>query len=371
MNVEMIEPPVATEIAEYSQTEAALNDLRERMANVEYDVTTTKGMDIAKKDRAEVRGLRTGLEAMRKQIKAPALAHCKLIDAEAARITTELLKLEEPIDQQIKAREVALEAEKAAKEAAERARILAISGRIAHIKGFHALALECRTADRIQILLDKMVAEWLAFDFEDDFAEFGDEAQNAYNRTHERMTALVGQKKDEEIERAAVKASQEAEAAKIKAERAKLAAEQETARLAAKAEDDRRQAEYARWAREQQDAREALEAQAAKIAADTATLEAARAAMESAQRQAQEDADRAAYADAIAVETVMPVIDAAMKQIFGEAGDAEPVPAVVAEQPPTPTAHELIWAVARAFQVHSGQAAEWMTDRADEIANFE
>ena len=72
-----------SEISEYNQTEAGLADLRARMANVEYDVSTIKGMDIAKKDRAEVRGLRTGLEAMRKQIKAPALAHCQLIDAEA------------------------------------------------------------------------------------------------------------------------------------------------------------------------------------------------------------------------------------------------------------------------------------------------
>jgi len=86
MNIEMIEQ-ASNEIAEYSKTEAGLAELRSRLANVAYDVTTVKGLAIAKADRAEVRGLRTGLEAMRKSIKAPALAHCKLIDAEAKRIT--------------------------------------------------------------------------------------------------------------------------------------------------------------------------------------------------------------------------------------------------------------------------------------------
>lgn len=38
MEIELLEQ---TGIAEYSKTEAALSDLRERMENVEYDVTTT------------------------------------------------------------------------------------------------------------------------------------------------------------------------------------------------------------------------------------------------------------------------------------------------------------------------------------------
>ena len=130
MNTALIEA-ASNEIAEYSATEAGLAELRARMANVHYDCTTVKGMIVAKADRAEVRGLRTGLETMRKQIKAPALAHCKLIDAEAARITTALLELETPIDAQIKARELVLENERIAREAAERDRINAIHESIA------------------------------------------------------------------------------------------------------------------------------------------------------------------------------------------------------------------------------------------------
>jgi hypothetical protein len=358
MDIEMIEE---VGIVEYSKTEAALADLRERMANVEYDVTTVKGMDIAKKDRAEVRGLRTGLEAMRKQIKAPALAHCQLIDAEAKRITAELLKLEEPIDSQIKRREAELEAERVARELAERQRITAIHERIASITGYHALALECRTADRVQALLDKMEAVWVAFNHEDDFGEFGAEAQSAYISTGASLAAIIEQKRIEDAERAAVKAAQQAEADRLSVE--KFATE-----VAAKKLADERAAFEAEQA--------AFRAtQAAARAAEQAEREAglqAIAEQAAAEASAQAERDLAAYQAAITVdvETVRPVIDAAMAQIFGEAGDAQ-VPAVVAEQPPIPTVPEMLWVLARHYKVHSGQVAEWLTDCADEIARFE
>lgn len=86
---------VETGIQEYSQTEAALAELRERIGKSQYDVSVPASMELARKDRRELVSLRTGLEAKRKEIKAPALEHCRLIDAEAARITTELRKLEE------------------------------------------------------------------------------------------------------------------------------------------------------------------------------------------------------------------------------------------------------------------------------------
>ena len=349
MDIEMIEE---VGIVEYSKTEAALADLRERMANVEYDVTTVKGMDIAKKDRAEVRGLRTGLEAMRKQIKAPALAHCQLIDAEAKRITAELLKLEEPIDSQIKRREAELEAERVARELAERQRITAIHERIASITGYHALALECRTADRVQALLDKMEAVWVAFNHEEDFGEFGAEAQSAYLTTGASLAAIIEQKRIEDAERAAVKAAQVAEAARLAEEKAATEA------AAKKLADERAafEAEQAAFRKKQ------AAVQAESLAREEAHL---RAIADQVAKEEAEAATRALaeYEAAIkpSVETVLPVIEAAMTQIFGEVEEVHPVP----------SAHELIWAVARHFQVHSGQAAEWLTDRADEIARFE
>lgn len=231
MNTELIEQATC-EIAEYNATEAGLAALRARMANVHYDCSTVKGMIVAKADRAEVRGLRTGLENMRKQIKAPALAHCNLIDAEAKRITAALLALETPIDAQIKARELVLENERLAREQAERDRINIIHGRIADIRCYHAAALERRTAVQVQELVDKLSAiELTGFD------EFEDEAKAARIATMESMEKLLDQKREAEAETARLQAAQAEAAAQLAKERAELAeAREELAKLQAKAQ---------------------------------------------------------------------------------------------------------------------------------------
>ena len=241
-----------------AKTEAGLAELRSRLENVTYDVTTVKGLAVAKADRAEVRGLRTGLEAMRKSIKAPALAHCKLIDAEAKRITDELLKLETPIDEVIKLREAELEAERAAREAAEKARVMAITDRIAGIRQYIELAASSRTAARVDDLLTKLSLISLA-----DFAEFSDDAAAAHMDAMKRVAEILTEKTDQEAEQARIKAEQEAAAAQLKAEREAFAAEQ----AKAKAEADRLATIAAAEAAEQ----------AAKVAAAQAALDAQRA----------------------------------------------------------------------------------------------
>lgn len=123
-----------TPIAEYTETAAALADLRQRHAGVVYDVTVPKEMKLAKEARAELRGLRTGLEKKRVEIKAPALERCRLIDAEAKRITAELVALEEPIDVQIKTEEARAETARLEKLEAERLRVEAIQQKIQQIR---------------------------------------------------------------------------------------------------------------------------------------------------------------------------------------------------------------------------------------------
>lgn len=108
-------------IVEYNETAAAIAVLREKYCTV-FDVTTTKGMTAARETRAEVKGYRVTLEKVRVELKAPALERTRLIDAEAKRITAELLAIEEPIDETIKAEERRKEEEKAAKARAEFAR---------------------------------------------------------------------------------------------------------------------------------------------------------------------------------------------------------------------------------------------------------
>lgn len=217
MNIDLIEA-ASCEIAEYNATEAGLNALRARMANVHYDCTTVKGMVIAKADRAEVRGLRTGLENMRKQIKAPALAHCNLIDAEARRITVALLELETPIDAQIKAREMVLENERLAREQAERDRINAIHAKIADIRSYHARAAMCRTAAQVDELLGELSRISLA-----GFEEFADEAASVHLESMKRVEAMLVEKHLQEQAQAKLQAEQAQAAAQLANERAELA----------------------------------------------------------------------------------------------------------------------------------------------------
>ena len=251
---------ISTQIQEYNQTAAALAELNARYGNVVWSPRTTDGMAAAKKARAEVKGYRTELEAKRKELKAPALERCRLIDDEAKRITAELLKLEEPIDQVIKAEEARIAAEKAEKERIERERVNAIRAKIGHIAMVPA-SLTSRSSGAIQEAIDGLRVPELV-----EFAEFTGEALVAHsdalmylNRMFE--TALAREQEDarrdaERVALAEAKAKAEAEAAeqrRIEAE--KLAAErEELARL--KAELDAiaagQRAEQARLAARQQ-----------------------------------------------------------------------------------------------------------------------
>lgn len=340
MNIDLVEE-ASTEIAEYNPIEAGLSALRARMANVEYDVITVKGMAVAKADRAEVRTLRVSLEAKRKEIKAPALAHAKRIDDEAKRITAALLEIEEPIDAQIKARELVLEQERAARELAERERITAIHQRIADIREFVAMAAGCRTAHQVDNLLSTLSLTSLT-----GFEEFSDEAEDAHLDAMTRVKAILVEKREAEAEAARIAEEQAAAAAQLKKDREELAAQQAAAKAEQKRIDDeakaRREAEQAvidarnaAAAEELREAREALAAQARQMAE-------AQAVIDEAARKVKEAEDLAAYQAA-----VVPVVDAPCVAYTtadfeaGHAPDIEDQHPSVAIETPTPTSAEI------------------------------
>lgn len=219
-----------TGISEYSPVEAGLQELRRKYLNIAIDVASPKALEEAKRVRAEIREPRYLTEKIRKELKAPALAHAKLIDTEAARITAELLAIETPWDEAIKAEEARKEAEKARREQLERERITAIHNRIGEIKAFAALANECRTAERVSVLLDSMKTKWVAYNFEDDFEEFGDEAQAAFDATSVTIKGILETKQADEAERARIKAEQAAATAALA--EVKAAQEAEAKRMA-------------------------------------------------------------------------------------------------------------------------------------------
>jgi colicin import membrane protein len=262
-----------TAIQEYSQTEAGLQELRGRMAGVVYDVRTTKGLDTAKKDRRECVTLRTSLEAMRKEIKAPALERCKLIDTEAKRITEEILKLERPIDEVIKSEEARKEAEKAEKARIEKERVDSIRAKIITIKEYPIKAISLGAAKLAEVLPGVEAISVTEVEYQ----EFTGEAQFALMESVNKLKQILDDKKAAEAEAARIRAEQEAEAARLKAEKeeAKRKAAEERAALEAeraKLEAERKEQERIR-AEDEKKIREAREAEEAKLKAERAELE--------------------------------------------------------------------------------------------------
>lgn len=235
-----------TQVAEYSPTAAALISLKGRLANIVYDCSVPAQMKMAVADRAELRGLRTSLEKLRKDIKAPALERCRLIDSEAKEITAQLEALEDPIAAQIYAEECRKERIKAEEAAREQQRVATIH---AHIEKLRQLASFANLPTAIQVA-DRII-EAKAIVIEDGglYHEFTPLAQQALAdaRSSLRMAYLNAQER-------------EAEAARIEAERIELAKlrEEKAARDAA----DRQRAEQE--AREAADLQKKQEAEAAK-----------------------------------------------------------------------------------------------------------
>lgn len=300
MNISAIlEPETGMAIAEYSPTAAKLAELRSRLADVAYDVTTTKGMDIARRDRAEVRDLRVALEKKRVELKAPALERSRLIDTEAKRITAELEELEKPIHQQIKAEEDRKEQEKQAKIAAEFGRVQAIQEAIADIH-MTAMSFSNKPSAIIAAGIEAMRAAILdPLVYQEHLPQAKAAHQAAIDKLevalkakqHDEAAAarLVAERAElDELRRAAAaqKAKEEAAAAELaRAERARIAAERvaaeaEQKRLdaeaaAARKEADRIAAEARAQAQEEHEARMKVEqaaAVAAKQAADAKAL---------------------------------------------------------------------------------------------------
>jgi len=265
-----------TPIAEYSKTAAALADLAQRYKGVLFDVTTREGMQAAIKGRAELRGYRVALEKTRVEIKAPALKRTQEIDSEARRITAELLALETPIDDQIKADERRKVAEAEAKIKAEQDRIAAeeAARKAAEEK---ILAAQRAEIERQQAELAERKRQQEAIEAEAR-CKIEDEQRAARAKidAEERAARLAREQADREAqakreaEEARIKAEQAAEAKRLREAQDKIDAErravEEAARQERLAQEQRervaREAEEARQREIQRKANELLDAKA-------------------------------------------------------------------------------------------------------------
>ena len=220
MTTETQNDTTARLVAEYNPVAAALAELREKFADVIFPVTTKEGMKDAKDVRGKLVKLRTGLEAMRKDIKEPALRRTQAIDAEAKAITAAIKAIEEPIDAQIKVEEQRIEAEKAAK--AEK--VAEIQRKIDGIRGL-PLELAGSTAEEVD-------AELIALsDFEPLAEVFGDllnDCQMAIAETTTALEDLYQRVQAQEAAAAQVEVQRLALEELAKVERAAIAAQRES-----------------------------------------------------------------------------------------------------------------------------------------------
>ncbi|HEY9126628.1 MAG TPA: DUF1351 domain-containing protein, partial [Acidobacteriaceae bacterium] len=261
------------------ETAQALAELRQRHKDVVYDVAVPKQMKAAREARAELRVLRTSLEKRRVEIKAPALERCRLIDAEAKRITSEITQLEDPIDEQIKKEEHRVEQERLAKIEAERQRVQGINAKIDAIRALPA-SLVGKPSVIIRGQLSKLQDQAPS---ETDFAELLATAQDA----HTAAVARIEQQLQGQIEH-------EAEQKRIQEERAeleRLRAEADARRIA----DEKRIAEErAEQERQDRERREREEAEHRARLEQEARERAEREAQERKEREAREAEERRA-----------------------------------------------------------------------------
>ena len=285
-----VKPQVASEVVEaaqtqqrvaaYNKTEAGLAKLRDKFQGATFDLTTTKGDKEARQARKELVTLRTTLEALRKEKKAPHLAACKLLDDEAKRINGEILALEKPIDEQIRADELRREQERAQREAEERARMEKARARISEIQRMSASVMS-GTSIQIRARIDEVKAIVI------DESEFGDltgAATSTAEMVAMQLESLLStvvmreeqaeamRKQREEHEAALRKQQEELEAQRAELERQRKEAEQAAADARRQAEDARRQADEV-LARARDLEAKAVVAAAAQSAADAAKAE--------------------------------------------------------------------------------------------------
>lgn len=234
------------EVAEYTQTNAALAMLREKYA-VLPDVNTNEGYELVKAGIKELTTIRTTLEAARKRVKDPYLQAGKIIDAEAKRITDELVKLEEPMKVAKKEVDDRIERERQERIARLQVKVDAIKAMPSQVRG--------KSSKEIADMLDR-VGE---IDAMHDFYDLTKEALAARQAAMDELAQML-------TDRLALEAAEE-ELSRIEAQNAELRREQEAQQAELRRQQDelaRQQQEIQRQQEEMRQQREALErAQAA------------------------------------------------------------------------------------------------------------
>jgi len=277
--VEDVEPGA---IVEFNVTEAVLAEIKGYEV---LEITDGKSEAVAKKARQVVRTMRTDIDKRRKELKAPLLAHGKLIDQTAKELTERLLPTEQNLDGKIKAVEAVAEAAKAERMAIEKTRIDGIMSKITEIEDITSAAQKygLTSADIMEKLgeLENYPVNVLEFEeFTENVLiskskqieivkatlertvkfEADQQALNAVaesNKAEADRLAVIAKDQEEAAKKseAEIYAKMEAERATIKAEKAELQAEKD--RIAqAEAEKAEKEAAETQYIQDRDDAHE-------------------------------------------------------------------------------------------------------------------
>jgi len=233
------------EVAEYSQTNAALAALRAKY-QVVPDANTEEGYAWVKAGIKELTGLRTSLETARKREKEPHLQAGRILDAEAKRITEELVSLEKPMKAAKQEVDDRIERERQERIARLQQKVDAIVAMPGQVRG--------KSSDEISTMIDRVGEIDATHDYFDLTKEAVEARQNALDELTQMLTDRL--------------AFEAAEAERKKAE-------------AALAEQRRLMEEQqAEMRRQQDEMRRQLEEQQAEMRRQQAELAQARAALQ-------------------------------------------------------------------------------------------
>lgn len=283
--------------AVYRPLTARIETALAECAAFDYDVRTTAGMKVAVQRRAALRGVRTSIEAERKERKAPILEIGRLLDQRAKELTARIEPLEDQHDAQIKAEEARKEAERAEREAAERARMEALLARVNAIR--EPLAAVARSPLMASSDIKALLADVVDIAIDDSFAEYTEQASIAKAQTMDALSAAIvaAELREAEaarlaFERAAIERERQALAESLRQAEAERAAREAAAQAA-------RDAEQAAQAAEQAEERARLDAERAQLDAERAELrrqQQEREQQQRAEREAREQREREAAA---------------------------------------------------------------------------
>ena len=389
LDIEEVQTAPKTELAPVERAAIAMNSTKTEqhliaLATKHQSITVVKdkaGREQAHGAYMEVMRARTAVDKASKEAREDATKFSKAVIAEAAR----LVAIVEPEEARLKEARDVWDAEqariKAEAEARERARVLAITERIAAIKSYVVLANNCRTSARVAELQVKLCDTEMT-----GFEEFEAEAVMALADTEAHLNRVLANIREQEYEAARIKAEQEAEAARLKAEREELDRQRAEAAAALEKQQKKLIAQRAADAAEAQrvadEARAQAEAAEAKVRAAAEEMAAQRAELD--RMRAEIEAKSKTVEQPVAIHVFHPATDmyeqmsapaeaaADVPLITGELGvvDAAITIVVTPSEEPSPLASGIVTAVAMHYGVYNKTAARWITERAAEIATL-